>query len=176
MRILDLAQHIDRVAIADAPHRRDEIAEAVDRQQRRAFEWRNKEAARKMGAMMLDVVKTRAQLLFRHTKHTREFVFQIPHSCRVAESILNLRSCETRNTRRCKEYFLVQMRRWISGDSDVVQIIEPNACLFKTVTNRLLGKSGRMLEAIEALFFSRGDQAAILDDRRRRIPVISVDS
>ncbi len=62
MRILNLAQHLDRVPFPVRPHRRDEIAEAVDRQQRRTFEWRNKEATREMRAVMLDVVKPRAQL------------------------------------------------------------------------------------------------------------------
>src|ERR1043166_9334717 len=36
MRVFDLAQHLDRVAFTEPPHRRDEIAEAVDGQQRRA--------------------------------------------------------------------------------------------------------------------------------------------
>src|SRR5215218_4555145 len=37
--ILDLAQHLNRVPFTECPHRRDEIAKAVDRQQRRTFKW-----------------------------------------------------------------------------------------------------------------------------------------
>src|SRR5690349_16787172 len=61
--ILNLAQHLDRVALADAPHRRDEVAKAIDRKQRGALERRDEEAARQMRKMMFDVVKLRAQSL-----------------------------------------------------------------------------------------------------------------
>jgi hypothetical protein len=91
VRILDLAQHLDRVSFTNGPHRRDEIAKAVDRQQRRAFKRRDKETTGEMCAMMLDVVKARAQLLFRHAKHARQLVFQIAHLRSVAEPIFDLR-------------------------------------------------------------------------------------
>lgn len=58
----------------------------------------------------------------------------------------------------------------------MVHFFEPYACRVKTVTNRLLGKAGAMLDAIETLLFDRGDQSAVFDDCRRSIAVIRVDS
>lgn len=58
----------------------------------------------------------------------------------------------------------------------MVHLFEPYACRFQTVTNRLLGKAGAMLDAIETLFFDRGDQSAVFDDGRRSIAVVRVDS
>jgi hypothetical protein len=83
-----------------------------------------------MRAMMLDVVKARAELFLRNAKNASQLVFQISHSCCVTESILNLRSLQTRNTSGSVQNFLMQMRRWISGYPDVVQILESNARLF----------------------------------------------
>src|SRR6185436_5532292 len=52
VRILDTAEHVYRVAVPRAPHGRNEIAEAVDRQQRRALKRRNKKTTSKMRPMM----------------------------------------------------------------------------------------------------------------------------
>src|ERR1044072_2572411 len=99
MWILNLAQHVDRVPFTHGPHGRDEISEAVDRQQRRTIKRRDKETARKMCAMMFDVVKASAQLFFGHIKTSRQFVFQISYSCCIAKPVLDLRSCETGHAR-----------------------------------------------------------------------------
>ena len=64
MRILDLAQHVNRVPNAFAPHRRDEIAEAVNGKQSRALERRDVEGTGEMRAVMFDVVKACAQSVF----------------------------------------------------------------------------------------------------------------
>src|SRR5438132_4983826 len=57
VRIFNLAQDLDRVPFSDSPHRRNEIAKAVERKQRRAFEWRNEERTSQMPPMMLNVTK-----------------------------------------------------------------------------------------------------------------------
>ena len=58
----------------------------------------------------------------------------------------------------------------------MVHVFESHARGFQTVTDRLLGETGAMFDAIEALLFDRGDQSAVLDDCRRSIAVIRVDS
>ena len=68
------------------------------------------------------------------------------------------------------------MRRGIARDTDVVHLFEPQPRRIETITNRLLGETGAMFDAIETLFFDRGDQSAVLDDCRRSIAVIRVDS
>ena len=51
-----------RVAAADAPHRADEVAEAVDREHGRLVERRDEERAGEVRAVVLDEVQARAQL------------------------------------------------------------------------------------------------------------------
>ena len=62
VRILHLAQYIDRVPFSRCPHRRDEIAKAVDRKQCGFFKRRHEERTREMRAMMFDVMKLRANV------------------------------------------------------------------------------------------------------------------
>jgi hypothetical protein len=100
--IFNLAQHVDRIIFTHSPHRRDEVTEAVDRQEGRAFKRRNEEAAREMRAMVFDVVKARAQLFLLHAKHARQLVLQIAHLRSVADSIFNLTACELCHPRRCE--------------------------------------------------------------------------
>lgn len=68
------------------------------------------------------------------------------------------------------------MRRRIARDADVVDILEPDTRRVQAVTDRLLGKTGAVFDAIEAFFFDRGDQSAVFDDCRRSIAVIRVDT
>ena len=64
VRIFDLAQHLDRILSSRAPHRRDEIAKAIQRDQCGPFEGRNEKGAGQMRAMMFDVVKGRSEFRF----------------------------------------------------------------------------------------------------------------
>src|SRR5688572_7375288 len=75
MWIFDLSGYLDVVALPRGPHRRDEVAEAVDRQQRGAFERRNIETACEMRTMMFDVVKLRSDSVLRDVQDTRHFGF-----------------------------------------------------------------------------------------------------
>src|SRR6185369_7489071 len=129
-----------------------------------------------MCTMVFDVVKARAQVLLRHVEHTRELIFEIANLRRVAETVFDLSSGKRRDTRRCEKDLLVQVRRWITGDPDVVQILSTDAGLFQAISNRLFGKTGRVLVSIEALFLSRGNQPSIANERGGRVTVICIDS
>ena len=61
VRELDPVLDLHLVAAAHAPHGADEVAEAVDREQRRLVEWRHEEAARHVRLMVLDAVHCRRQ-------------------------------------------------------------------------------------------------------------------
>lgn len=108
MRVFNLAQHLDLVPLTRGPHRGNEIAEAVDRQQRRALKRRHKETAREMRQVVLDVVELGAQRFLRNAKHTREFFAQIAHLRGIRESS----SCLSQQTQTlCGiEDLLVQVR------------------------------------------------------------------
>src|SRR6185369_3820168 len=118
-----------------------------------------------MCTMVFDVVKARAQVLLRHVEHTRELIFEIANLRRVAETVFDLSSGKRRDTRSCEKDLLVQVGRWITRDSDVVQILNTDAGLFQAILNRLFWKTGRVLVAVEALFLGRGNQPPIANDR-----------
>ena len=61
--IFNLPQNLDRVPFSDAPHRRDKIAKAIKRQECRAIERRNEEAASQVCAMMFYVMCFRGNRL-----------------------------------------------------------------------------------------------------------------
>ena len=124
--------------------------------------------------MMFDVVKLRAQVSFRNSEGTCELVFHVTHSRSVRETILRL--AKHTWTRSRVENLLMQVRRRIARDADVVHVLEPYVRCFETVTDRLLGETRAMFDAIEALFLGGGDQSAVFDDCRRSIAVIRVDS
>ena len=58
----------------------------------------------------------------------------------------------------------------------MVQIFDSDSCGIETVSNRMRGKAGGVLAAIEAFLFNRGDQPAIFDNGCCRVAVISVDA
>ena len=53
-------------------------------------------------------------------------------------------------------------------------MVMPASC--QAVANRRDGKARRVLHAIEALFFHRGDQFAVLHQGRRCVAVVGVDA
>src|SRR6266498_3662693 len=75
---------------------------------------------------------------------------------------------------RREQNLLVQVRRRIARDADVIDFFNPNSRRPQTILDRLRGKTRTMLDAIEPLFFDRGNQLTIADDRRGRITVISI--
>src|SRR5215813_11519876 len=156
--------------------------------------------------MMLDVMKLSFQTFARNIQRAGKFVSQVPHLRSIAQAIFyltenarsaiavpaNVRSVFDGNSSNCrlfprrghlfcsaagsKQDFLVQVRRWVSRNADVIDGFNPDAGGLQAVTNRFSRKAGAMFEAIEALFFSRSDQFAITDNRRRRITMIGVYS
>lgn len=105
--------------------------------------------------MMFDIVKLRAEVSFRNSKGTRELVFHITHSRSVCEAILSL--AKHAETRSRVQNLLVQVGRRIAGDTDVVNVFKPHIRRFETITDRLLGETRAVLDAIETLFLGCGD-------------------
>src|SRR6266404_2372747 len=198
---LYLAHDLNRIPISDSPHCRDEITEAVEREQRGALKGRDEERAGEMGPMMLDVVKPGAQTPLRNAQLPCEFVFQIANPSCVSKMDLNLPKDSAaisvlqfvlcyrghcflpvsqrhllRGSRRCKKDFLVQMCRRIARDADMLNLLDANTCHFQTVTNRLGGKPRAVLQSIETFLFNCSDYSAIFYDGSRSVAVISVDT
>ena len=68
------------------------------------------------------------------------------------------------------------MRGRLARDANVIQISNRDSRRTQAILNRLRGKSGAVLDAIEALFFDGGYELAIFDEGGRRITVISIDA
>src|SRR5437016_4386495 len=64
----------------------------------------------------------------------------------------------------------------IARDADVIDVLDANAGLVETITNRLDRKSGAVLDAVEALLFDRGYKLSVANNGCRCVPVISVDT
>src|SRR5690242_9215178 len=80
-----------------------------------------------------------------------------------------------RDACRREQDLLVQVRRRIARDSDVVQIFETDAGCIQTVANRLFGKAGGMFEAIETLLLGRSDEPAITHNGGGSVTVIRIN-
>src|SRR5262245_37970401 len=103
----------------------------------------------------------------------RQFVLEIANLRGVTESILNLvEDAFTRDTRSSKQYFFMQMRRRITRDPDMVQLLRTNSCSLEAISNRMARKTRGVLEPVEALFLGRRDQLPIANKRRRSVAVI----
>src|SRR5258705_2650374 len=61
VRILHLAQDLNRISLPNGPHRRDEITKAVDGEQCSTLKWRHKERTGEMSSMVFDVMKMTGQ-------------------------------------------------------------------------------------------------------------------
>ena len=97
-------------------------------------------------------------------KVAREFFSQVSHLRRVREAVF--RDAQHAESLRRIQDLLVQVCRRITRNADVVHVVQLNTRGFETVTDRLFREPGTMLDAIEAFFFDRGDQSAVLDDCR----------
>ena len=70
----------------------------------------------------------------------------------------------------------MKMRRRISRNADVIDLVNSDPSGFETITNRLCRETRAVLDAIEAFFLDGSYDSAILDDGCRRIAVICIDS
>jgi len=81
---------------------------------------------------------------------------------------------ERRHAQRVKK-FCAQPRVRVSRHGNVIDVREREARFLQAITNRLRGKSRRVLHAVEAFFLDCGDEPAVADDRRRSVPVVRID-
>jgi hypothetical protein len=58
----------------------------------------------------------------------------------------------------------------------MVDIFNCDTCGQQTVFDRLNRETSAVFETIETLFFDRSDQLSVFDNRRRRIPVIRINT
>ena len=68
------------------------------------------------------------------------------------------------------------MRSRVTRNAQMLDFANLDSRRTQAILDRLRWKSGAVLDAIEALFFDRGDELAVLDERGGRITVICIDA
>lgn len=191
VRILDLPEHLYVVPLARPPHRRDEVAEAVYGEERRAVERRDVEGACEVRAVVLDVVELRPEAALRDAELTGQVVLQVAHLRGVGEpvadgaeqaaAVLRLHAGTVaarqtlRGARRGVQNLLVQVRRRVARDADVVDVLDRDARGLQAVADRLHGKAGAVLEAVETLLLGGSDELSVAHNGGGGVAVIGVN-
>src|SRR3989440_2996377 len=182
VRVLHLAEHFNFVALSYAPHRRDEVAEAVNREQGGSLEGRDVEGAGEVCAVMLDVVELRPEAALRDAELTRQVVLQVAHLRGVGEPVADSAQDATpilpllaraaasrevlRRPRRGIDNLLVQVRRRVARNPYMVDVLYGDARGLQAVLNRLDVDPRAMLEAAEAVLIDHHAQHTVAVDRR----------
>src|SRR6266699_2419558 len=140
------------VAHPEAPHRAGKVAEPVGGKKRGAFEGGNEKSTRKMCLVVLDAMELRVNLLgvgieggCKRLGNTRKFRKNFDACLR-----------ERRHAQRIKK-FCAQPCVRVSRYRDVIDVRECEARFLQAITDRLRGKSCRVLHAVEAFFLDRSD-------------------
>ncbi len=169
----DLLVHLEPVAAAHADARGRPLADPVDGQHRGRLERRGEERARRMALVMLgeqqaalDLFGVEAvglgQLLELLAQQALlEQLLLEPHRHRHAE-----RGEALGRERQIGLEQALELEERLVVERDVIDFVEADAGLAQAVRDRAAGKAGIMLLAAEALLLRRGDDLAVLDQRR----------
>ena len=156
----------------DSPGGAGKVAETIDRNDDRLVEGRHVKRRGQMREMMLDGVEFAAKPLAR--KGSVEKFGNSRAAAAIAQPIE-----DQPGTRRmgCEIGEPAQpVGAPILIDCDMRDIVQPQPRFPQAISDRLGRKSGPVLDAPEALLFSRGQEHAVADERRRGIAVKRVES
>src|SRR5437588_2682015 len=158
------------VARSRAPHCARKIAQTVGGKERGAFERRNKKATCEMRLVVFDAVKLCAKFFWIRVKSRRQRLGNTREFRENSDAFPR----ERRHAQRVKK-LCTQPRERISRHGNLMDVGECEARFLKAITDRLRGKSRRVLHAVEAFFLDRSDEPAVRDNRRRSVPVVRID-
>ena len=120
---------------------------------------------------MLDAMETRANVLRRDIERRREVFAD------SGETFHHARAVERKPRHaHCVAELGAEAGPRIARHGDVIHFSQLHAGLIEAELNRASRKPGGVLDAVEALLFDRGDQAAVHHDRGGSVGVIGVDS
>src|SRR5579863_931425 len=171
MRERDRSVNIHPPIEARAPHRTGKIAQPIGRKQRRFLEWRTKKCAGQMRHVMFDSMELCRQACRIRIKRRGQCFTDAGKFRQHLDSF----SRKRRHAQRVKE-FSSQPRVWIARHRHVVHILRRDSRRLQAIANRRRWKSRRVFHAIEALFFHRGDQLSVAQNRSRSISMVRIDA
>ncbi len=173
VRVEDALEHLEAVPVALGEHRRGEVAEAVDREDRRVLERRDEERARHVGLVVLDVVEARREGVRLDPEPLCERRADVAHARRVLEAGLEVAGARPVADRA--EELLAEVRLRVARDGDVVELLGLQAGVSETPRGGQRGKAGAVLDAVETLLLGGGDELAVDDESCGRVTVEGVE-
>ena len=171
MRKSNCPKDVQAVSPARCPHGAGEVAQAVGGEHRGAIKRRNEKCAGQMCTVVLDAMKARANAFRIGVERLRQ---GFGNTGELRENFGAFQR-EARHPQRV-EHLGAQPRPGIARNSDVVHFPHRETCFAQTVADGLGGKTRRVFYAVEALFFTGGNQTTVANNGRRGVAVIRIDS
>jgi hypothetical protein len=168
VREMHTAADFKMIGAADTPHQAAKIAEAVDGNYGCFVEWRRKESAGKMGAVMFDVVDT--DPVRAGDPGGTQIGGETSHSDGVVRA--GSQATPIAGASRNASEFPPKMGARIPRDGDVTE--GRRIDVGKTIAGGLHWKAGPVFESIEALLFNGGDEIAVGEQCRGGVTVEGV--
>ncbi len=172
MREVDATVDADGIAAAEAPGAGGEVAEAVDRQADRLVEIGGEEGGGEVGAVVLDVMDLGAQRLPR--KGAGDRLLDRGGAADVGEALED--EGRAGPALQDVEGAAPAVDARVAVDGEVVDVGEAQAGILQAPAHGLGGQAGPVLDAAEALLFSRGDELAVLHQGGGGVAMIGVQS
>ena len=171
MRETNFAERLDVMARAGAPHRADEVAKAVNGDDRRVVERRDEERGRKMRPMMFDVVQRGLQFVqLERITNLRSQVRDFRPTRQPAPD-----GADRGPLRQDERRALPQSRVGVAIDGDVIDVVDPHPRLLEAILDGQRGKPRPMLDATESLLLRGRHEPAVDHDGRRGVGVVCVN-
>ncbi len=160
--------------LALAPHRRYEVAHAVERDARRLLEGGAEERARHVGAVVLDTVELGSELLGRNFQRLGQGRANVEDVGRVAQA--GAKKAHARRVLEHEQRLAVKVGGGVAADGDVIDLRGLEPCMLEAPAHRLGGETRLMLEAREAFLLNRGDAGSVHEQGGRGVAVVGVQA
>ncbi len=172
VRVEHALEHLVAVAVALGEHRRGEVAEAVDREDRRVLEGRDEEGRRDVRLVVLDVVDLGAETL--DAERLGERRADVANLAGVLEPRLQV--ARARAVADRAQQLATEVRAGIARDGDVVEVLRAKPGVGETPARGERREAGAVLDAVEALLLGGRDELAVDDERSGCVAVVGVES
>ena len=168
-------EDLDPVAAPVRQHRRCEVAEAVDREDRGLVERRDEEGARHVGEVVLDVVEPGAQAGLLDPDGLRQLALDVARPSTRSRAA----RAGSRRSARGGASASPSRPRFARGSRPMATWsrspgARPASCRHQRGRERR--KAGAVLDAVEPLLLGGGDELAVDDERRRGVAVVRVQA
>ena len=160
---------LEAVSAAGGEQRRGEVAEAVDREDRRLLERRHEERAGRVCLVVLDVVELGAHC---RPESPLELAVDVADPPRVLQPRLHVARPGAQGAQELRP----EVRPRVARDGDVVEVARLDPGVGKAPARGLCRKPRAMLDPVEPLLLGGRDELAVEDERGCRVTVVGVQA